>query len=244
MIHIKKAFSKILNLCNISIRSSLLPGVSLGSFNFYIDPFSRYIHSRSAMALKECLKLRSEKVLDVGSRSGEHAMIFRRNGAEVTCIDFGTSVYAEKLKDTDLLIINQDFNYYQSSIKYDLVWASHVLEHQRNIGLFIGRLIECTTKNGWVCITVPDPHRNLWGGHLSLWSPGMLAYNIVLCGVDLSNARFVRGANEFSILFQVKRIELPVNLTYDKNDIDKLSVFFPSGLEENSNPWEVNYLNI
>jgi hypothetical protein len=89
---------------------------------------------------------------------------------------------------------------------------------------------------------VPDPHRHLWGGHLTIWSPGLLAYNIALCGVDLSDALFIRGTQESSIIFQLKKVLLPEDLTYDLGDIDKISHLLPSSLSEGDDPWKVKYI--
>ena len=153
----------------------------------------------------------------------------------------GTSIYAKSSKIKNLNIINTDFNYFKPVDKYELVWASHILEHQRNIGSFIEKLIECCEEDGQVCITVPDPHRNLEGGHLSLWSPGFLAYNVVMCGLDLSSSIFIGGHDEFSILFKPTRIKLPDDLTYDYGDILKISPYLPQGLTEGSDPWNIEY---
>lgn len=181
--------------------------------------------------------MKPKRVLDVGSGGGEQALAFKNNGAEVTCIDFGTSIYARASSlDNDLDVINIDFQSWDNEELYDLVWASHVLEHQRNCGTFIEKLLSCCDPNGKVVITVPTPHRRLWGGHLSLWTPGLLAYNIVLCGVDLSDAEIFYGYREISIVFSPKRVLLP-NLTFDSGDLVLLNKFLPHGFSENSDSW-------
>jgi SAM-dependent methyltransferase len=134
-----------------------------------------------------------------------------------------------------------DFNSFEPDQKFDLVWASHVLEHQRNVGIFIERLVACCADGGTICITVPDPHRFLWGGHVTLWTPGLLAYNVALCGVDLKDAVFVRGSGEFSLFFQPKRAALPEDLTFDYGDLDKLAPVLPQQWRENGDPWKVSY---
>jgi hypothetical protein len=110
------------------------------------------------------------------------------------------------------------------------------LEHQRNPGSFIEKLIECCSSDGYVVITVPFPHRRLWGGHLSLWTPGILAYNIVMCGVDISGAQVFYGYRETSIIFKPLRVVLP-DLTFDNGDLDVLAKYLPKFARENFDPW-------
>ena len=184
---------------------------------------------RAGEALKYAISKKPHSVLDVGSGGGLHAKAFVEAGARTTCVDYGTSVYARNVTyEDDIVKILGDFNVMNFDQKYDLVWASHVLEHQRNVGSFLDKLVTCCKENGTVVITVPRIHRRLLGGHLTLWSPGLLAYNVVLTGMDLRDAAIVEGAGEFSLVFTPKKFELPNNLTFDKNDIKKLSAFLPS----------------
>ena len=238
---LNKFIRKFLSIFRINIRQQITPGISILGYNFYYDNRNKMQKHFAESALEMIKKMNPKTVLDVGSGGGFHANELIRNGANVTCIDLGTSIYAKSSKIKNLKIINTDFNYYNSVDKFELVWASHILEHQRNIGLFIEKLIECCEEDGHICITVPDPHRNLWGGHLSIWSPGFLAYNIVMCGLDISSSIFIGGHNEFSILFRPIRIKLPDDLTYDHGDISKLSCYFPQELTEGSDPWNIKY---
>lgn len=230
-----KNILKRLSFLGLEVNYALDSGLSVCGLNISRSryPFSK----RSSVALKKCLSVKPKMVLDVGSGGGEHALAFKNSGAEVTCIDFGTSIYASKSRNNDgLNVINIDFLNWNSDNLYDLVWASHVLEHQRNCGTFIEKLLNSCSPNGKVAITVPTPHRRLWGGHLSLWSPGLLAYNIVLCGVDLSEAEIFYGYREISIIFTPKRVSLP-DLTFDSGDLLLLKNFLPCGLSENIDAW-------
>ena len=87
----------------------------------------------------------------------------------------------------------------------------------------------------------PGCYRNLWGGHLSLWTPGLLAYNVAMAGVDLSEAKFVRGSNEVFARLQPRRVQLTTDLTYDYADLHKLAKCMPDGPSDSSDPWNVSY---
>jgi len=238
---LKLFMRKSLGALKLNLTYPVNPGISVLGFNLFRDSRPGPLRYRASYALDYALALKPRTVLDVGSGGGYHAQEFRKNGSKVTCIDFGTSIYAQNAENEGLEIIYADFNSYESPTRYDLVWASHILEHQRNPGQFIEKLVEQCAPDGYVCITVPDPHRNLWGGHLSLWTPGLLAYNVVMCGVDASDARFIRGSNEFSIIFQAKRVPVPNDLHYDYGDLQKLAKYLPQGLTESSDPWAIQY---
>lgn len=230
-----KTFLKKLSRTGIEVNYALDPGLSLFGINL-----SRSRHGyadRSAVALQYCRRLSPRTVLDVGSGGGQHASAFASDGANVTCVDLGTSIYAKTSQTVERVrVINTDFERWQADRQYDLVWASHVLEHQRNLGRFIEQLIACCSPSGHVAVIVPTPHRRLWGGHLTLWTPGLLAYNIVLAGVDLSDAELAYGYRETWIVFRPTKVSLP-ELTFDSGDLDLLSPFLPKGFRENSEPW-------
>jgi SAM-dependent methyltransferase len=226
---------KRLSTLGIEVNYAFDSGLSVAGYN--LGRARRRFAERSAAALSHCLDLKPGSVLDVGSGGGQHAAAFVAAGAAVTCVDYGTSIYAtDPARECGLHVINVDFNRWEPDRQYDLVWASHVLEHQRNVGHFLERLIACCAPNGHVAITVPFPHRRLWGGHVSIWTPGLLVYNTVLCGVNLSTAKLIYGYRETSLIFRPDPIDLP-ELTFDSGDVDKLAHFLPCGFAENTDAW-------
>ncbi len=230
-----RASLKKLSAVGLDINLSLDRGVSVLGLNI-----ARAHHPEAgfaAVALQRCLALSPPTVLDVGSGGGRHAASFASTGSDVTCVDFGTSVYAERATaHKGVNVVHTDFVLWQPDRQYSLVWASHVLEHQRNVGQFVEKLINCCTPDGWIAITVPFPHRRLWGGHVSLWTPGLLVYNVVLCGIDLSAAMLFYGHREISLIFQPRHTALP-ELTYDSGDLNALAKLMPCGFKENADPW-------
>ena len=216
----------------VEISYTVSPGFNFGNASFK-RVNRRLSKERAGEALAYCVAKKPATVLDVGSGGGVHAEAFVKCGAETTCVDYGTSVYASNaVYDKGIKKIIGDFNAMDLDQKYNLVWASHVLEHQRNVGQFIDKLVSCCEEGGTIAITVPKMHRRLLGGHLTLWSPGLLAYNVVLAGVDIKDATVIEGDGEFSIVFSPIRASLPSDLTFDKNDIDKLSEYLPLFVRE------------
>lgn len=233
----------ILGFFKIGIRYAVTPGVAVFGINLFREQRSGDLKYSSYYAMQYISRNYSPStVIDVGSGGGYHAKYFKEKGAIVTCIDFGSSIYAKNKVDNGIHVVNIDFNEFKTEQKFGLVWASHVLEHQQNVGNFLDKLIEVCAIDGLICITVPDMHRRLMGGHLTLWNPGLLAYNIVLRGVDLSDALFVRGSNEFSIIFSPKLIMLPGGMSHDCGDLNILKEYMPCGLEEGDDAWAVNYV--
>ena len=237
----KKILKKFLRLLNLEIDSAVDRGVSIFGLNIRnLKSNAQYCEGiKGSNIIDYCLKFNSKNVLDVGAGSGIHAEIFAKNGSNVLCIDYGTSKYAKdfKIYKKNIKRENVDFNNWENKKKYDLVWASHVLEHQQNVGIFLKKLINCCNEEGYICIMVPFLHRTLWGGHLSLWTPGLLAYNIVLQGINLSHSKIKYGYREFAIIFKPKFCKLPEDITFDYGDLDKLRKYLPYELSENSDPW-------
>lgn len=175
-------------------------------------------------ALHKCLALDVESVLDVGSGAGDHAKLFRAAGKRVTTLD-----HSSHLGNPDIL-----GDFLETTVgKFDLVWASHVLEHQRNPGLFLEKARDCCM--GYLAITVPPAKHNIVGGHVTLWNAGLLVYNMVLAGIDCSKADvWSYGYNISAIVPCSGAITLP-DLVMDAGDLEKLQTFFPKPMPQNAN---------
>ncbi len=174
-----------------------------------------------------------DTVLDIGSGSGEHALVFKNYGKQVTALDFGTSLYAQERKDKESNInrVEVDFAKYTPENKFDCLWAAHVLEHQPNPGDFIKKCIELTNENGVIAITVPPLKHNIVGGHLTLWNAGLLLYQLVFNGLDCSEASVCTYGYNVTVITR-KKLRPEVSLVYDKGDIRALQKYFPSFVAE------------
>lgn len=173
-------------------------------------------------------------VLDVGSGGCGHADLFTKNNKKVTCIDIGNSVYY-KAKKNNIEIVKQNFLDFTSDEKFDLVWCSHILEHQKNVGLFINKCYNMTSENGILCITVPPMKSNIVGGHLTVWNMGLLLYNLIINGIDCSQAKGKTYGYNVSVIVRKTPLininDLP--LSYDIGDLKILQKYFPITINQN-----------
>jgi SAM-dependent methyltransferase len=167
-------------------------------------------------------------VLDIGSGQGEHARLLRRFNKEVYAVDLNRE--ADYVGD----FLEIDFNR-----RFDAIWCSHVLEHQRNVGRFLDKLFACLEENGVLAISVPcHPRSRLVPGHVTTWNAGLLCYNLVLAGFDCREARFIQTV-DLSLLVRKRRATGPDIGTsaasgLDLEDGDSLAAlarFFPFPVE-------------
>lgn len=172
-----------------------------------------------------------ETVLDVGSGAGVHSEIFEMNGKHVTSVDFGVSAYYQRTAENREVVIG---DYYECLFKtqFDLVWASHVLEHQPNVNLFLKKVFCDLKEGGWLAVTVPPLKHQIVGGHVSLWNAGLLLYHLILAGFDCSAASIKKYGYNISVMVRKRSIQDLPALHYDTGDIDRLSQYFPPGLSE------------
>lgn len=169
-----------------------------------------------------------DSVLDIGSGSGEHADYFASSGSLVTRFDFGKSrAFTDKSDD----VIIGDFLDHKFSKQYDLVWASHVLEHTVFEHEFIIKISKVCKPNGLISITVPPAKPNFVGGHVSLWTPALLVYRLVLAGIDCSEAEILVYGYNITIIVRNNANNIDIKeLFWDNNDLSRLEKYFPPGL--------------
>jgi SAM-dependent methyltransferase len=137
------------------------------------------------------------KVLDVGSHRGAVSKIFRFLGYEVTTIEI-----CKGFPDPDF---REDYLKIKFTEKFDYIWCSHVLEHQRNIGFFLEKCLHDLRVGGTLLITVPLEHCSIkltWG-HANNFSVQALLYNLASAGFDVRSAPVAIYNQQISV-FAVK----------------------------------------
>lgn len=175
-----------------------------------------------------------QTVLDIGSGSGVHCKYFRIEGKTVSAIDIGRSIYYDKRNDNYNNVTLHAFDLYSDVNlgQYDCVWASHILEHQRNPGLFLEKCFHLTKD--LFAITVPPLKHNIVGGHVTLWNAGLLLYNMILAGFDCSQAAVKSYGYNISVIVRKKEVDQDdlKSLHYDSGDIVRLQRYFPLPVKE------------
>jgi SAM-dependent methyltransferase len=162
---------------------------------------------------------RALRVLDIGCGSGVHAAAMRDAGLRVTTLDALGDLEPRPDIVGDYLAI-------EMTEPFDVVWASHVLEHQRNVGLFLDKVFRDTREGGLVAVTVPPLKHEIVGGHLTLWNAGLLLYNLVLAGFDCREASVKEYGYNISVVLEKQPAALPP-LASGEPDIERLAPFFP-----------------
>ena len=165
---------------------------------------------------------RFQTVLDIGAGNGSAGKKFEKAGKTVTSIDI-SDFGAPNLIVGDYLSI-------KGLPKFDLIWASHVLEHQPNVGLFLNKCYDDLKEFGLLCISVPPLKHEIVGGHLTLWNAGLLCYNLILAGFDCELAAIKTSGYNISIICKKHPSPLP-KLKYDNGDIETLADRFPRGYQ-------------
>lgn len=156
-----------------------------------------------------------QSVLDVGCGRGAHAEILRAAGRRVTTVDRASAAN-----------VAGDYMTYAPPAPFDGIWCCHVLEHQRDVGAFLDKLRGDLKPGGVLAITVPPLKTALVGGHLSLWTEGLLIYHLVLAGFDCAAARIgVYGYNLSAIVRRLDRRHR--TLFHGRGDLERLARYFP-----------------
>lgn len=174
-----------------------------------------------------------QTVLDIGAGECIQAEYFRSIGKKVKTCDLadtnGAHCSNQKKYDFQGKFLDADFG----GERFDFVFSSHTLEHQRNVGLFIDKMLSLVNDSGYICVVVPIRKPFITGGHLTLWNPGILLYNLVAAGIDCSESYVHQLDYDICVIVKVKMFDLNgLNLTYDRGDIDILSDYFPFEIEE------------
>lgn len=175
---------------------------------------------RGEQAAVRFLEYNWTKCLDIGAGVGAFASFAA--GRDVISLDI-------RPQSTDCL--EGDYLYWRAPENLEAIWCCHVLEHQRNPGLFLDKIYNDLPEGGVLCITVPPAKHAIVGGHVTLWNAGLLIYNLVLAKFDCTNARVgVEGYN-ISVIVRKKTAKLPA-LARDAGDITLLRDFWPCEFSE------------
>ena len=122
------------------------------------------------------------KVLDIGGALGNHCQILRAYGLSVDIID-------KYEKEAELV---GDFNKYNFKTKYDMIYCSHVIEHQRNQGLFLDKIFDLLKDDGDLVISGPKhPAERFVEGHISTTILPVFLQLLIYAGFDCKEGKMM-----------------------------------------------------
>lgn len=145
---------------------------------------------RATRLLRLAIEKKPKTVLDVGVGHGYHAICFMANGSKVTGLDV-------KAHPTKIERDRKDYEHIQSAYeevdledkKFDMIWCCHTLEHVPNVQHFLAHLANWLKDDGYLAIAVPPSSQNrIHVGHMTLWTPAHLIYNLICAGWDCRKA--------------------------------------------------------
>ncbi len=158
-------------------------------------------------------------VLDIGCGDGIHSDYFTSAGKQVTGIDY---------RPRRPGVIEANYLLHQFAEPFDCIWASHVLEHQPNVQMFLHKIYRDLKPGGVLAITVPPLKHEIVGGHLTLWNAGLLLYNLVVAGFDCCQACCKQYGYNISLITPKIAANLPTeNMRFANGDIELLAPFLP-----------------
>jgi len=142
--------------------------------------------------------------LDIGSGGGVHSEIMNHAGLKVTQVD----------KYSDMADYQMDFMSWSKArqLNFDVVFCSHVIEHQRNVGLFLDRIFDVLSDDGVLIISAPKEDRNLIEGHLNSFIFPLFLQQMIHAGFDCKNGKFLSTIENSFIVSKAKDFDMDERL--------------------------------
>ena len=142
--------------------------------------------------------------LDIGSGEGVHTEIMQHSGLKVTGVD----KYSEKAD------YNMDFMSWSKArqMDFDVVFCSHVIEHQRNVGKFLDRIYDVLSDDGVLIISAPSEDHNLIEGHLNSFNIPLFLQQMIHAGFDCKRGKFLSAMENSFIVSKAKDYKLDERL--------------------------------
>ena len=142
---------------------------------------------KAVRLLEHAIGKNPETVLDIGVGKGFHAYSFLAHGIRVTGLDvnehptsFQHPLYDHVQRSIELVELDRQF---------DMLWCCHTLEHIPNVQHALIKFRSWLKDDGYLAIAVPtDRQSRIHIGHLTLWTPAHLIYNLVCGGWDCTDA--------------------------------------------------------
>ena len=141
------------------------------------------------------------QVLDIGGAFGNHSEVMRSFGLSVDLID----KYEEKAE------FRGDFNTFNFKKKYDMIFCSHVIEHQRNQGAFLDKIYDILKDEGDLVISGPTHEAEKFvEGHISTTILPVFLQILIYAGFDCKNGKMmsIAGVENSFIVKKAKNFSI------------------------------------
>ncbi|MFZ4854805.1 MAG: class I SAM-dependent methyltransferase [Desulfuromonadaceae bacterium] len=186
--------------------------------------------------LKQVPLNRFNSILDVGMGDGTASLYFAQNNKKVTGIGVSMSSYAPPPDIKEKIEIHEyfmdDFCKSFPERKFDAIWASHVIEHTFNPGIFLEQCWDHLNSDGWLFLLTPLNSNFVAGGHyITGWNIGQIVYMLAHFGFDTRNGNYIKyGLSNVAFVQKnniLKEKLKRISLRHDNGDIETLKDFFP-----------------
>lgn len=156
---------------------------------------------RAVRLLEYALTKEPMTVLDVGVGRGMHAFSFLAN----KCLVTGLDVREPTLTHSDYRHISSTIEQAELDETFDMVWCCHTLEHLPNVQMSLIKMRKWLNDDGFMVVAVPtDRQQRLHVGHLTLWTPAHLVYNLICAGFDCKEALWYTEYCTIGLIVQKK----------------------------------------
>jgi len=168
------------------------------------------------------------EVLDIGGAFGNHSQIMRSFGLSVDLID----------KYEDKAEFRGDFNTFNFKKKYDMIFCSHVIEHQRNQGAFLDKIYDILKDEGDLVISGPTHEAEKFvEGHISTTILPVFLQILIYAGFDCKNGKMmsIAGIENSFIVKKAKNFSIDerteTGYKWNQKHQERSPIFLKSGLK-------------
>jgi len=148
----------------------------------YDFDWGSFVLSEFLVSERANIKTKYKTALDIGSGDGIQAQVMRHAGLKVSELD-------KYNKNTEYQV---DFISYNFDRKFDVIFCSHVIEHQRNVGLFLDKIYDLLSENGVLLISAPKHKAELLiEGHLNCFFTTYFIQHLTHAGFDIENGKYM-----------------------------------------------------
>ena len=170
------------------------------------NDFKEYFITWGGFALIEFLVTERNNIgtkfktcLDIGSGEGVHTSILRHAGLEVFQVDKYSTTAEYKV----------DFIEHEFDRKFDVIFCSHVIEHQRNVGLFLDKIFDLLSDDGVLIISAPNHSvETLVEGHLNSFLFPLFLQHMIHAGFDCKNGKYLSIIENSFIVSKARNFDI------------------------------------